>query len=187
MKRLTNWFSVSLVLWMILCTAQAEAYGEDLFFGTINALLERSHNKSPRRSPHVVSKSEIIAVARRKARHHGLDSNLVLAVIQVESDFDPLAVSHKGARGLLQLMPSTARELGVRDPFDVNQNIDGGVRYLAWLIQEFDGDIPTALKAYNAGIGRIKRNRSQIPRETKRYVQKVARAYQKRSGKDLWE
>jgi soluble lytic murein transglycosylase-like protein len=94
----------------------------------------------------------------------------------VESGFQPDAVSHKGAQGLMQLMPGTARELGVTDALDPAQNLDGGTRYLRMLIAQYGGDLGKALAAYNAGPGAVKRHGGIPPyRETHHYIDKVLR------------
>ncbi len=113
-------------------------------------------------------------VIARAGRNHGVSPGLVKAVVHAESAFDPDAVSHKGAQGLMQLMPATARQLGVDDPFDPWQNIDGGTRYLSSMIQRFKGDLSLGLAAYHAGERAVRRY-SGIPpyRETRRYVKKV--------------
>jgi hypothetical protein len=109
------------------------------------------------------------------ADRHGVDRALLAAMVQVESRFQPRAVSPKGARGLLQLMPATAARFGVRDPFDPVQNLDGGAQYLRWLLARFDGRTDLALAAYNAGEGAVDRHGRQIPPygETLRYVNRV--------------
>jgi soluble lytic murein transglycosylase-like protein len=108
------------------------------------------------------------------AAHHGVSPDLVKAVIQVESEFDRLAVSSKGARGLMQLMPHTARRLGVFDAFDPRQNIFGGAQYLRMLLDLFQGDVSLALAGYNAGENAVARYRGIPPyKETRGYVQKV--------------
>jgi hypothetical protein len=105
---------------------------------------------------------------------HGVSTELVRAVIQVESEFDPLARSSKGAQGLMQLMPDTARRLGVSNAFDARQNIFGGVRYLRQLLDMFQGDVVLAAAAYNAGENAVLRYKGVPPyRETRGYVQKV--------------
>jgi hypothetical protein len=108
------------------------------------------------------------------ASHHGVSVELVRAVIQVESDFDHLAVSSKGAQGLMQLMPDTGRRMGVTNPFDARQNIFGGVRYLRLLLDMFAGDVRLAAAAYNAGPNAVVRYGGVPPyRETRGYVQKI--------------
>lgn len=108
------------------------------------------------------------------ARKFKLPVQLVTAVIKVESNFNPRAVSSEGARGLMQLMPTTAATLGVRNSFDVSQNINGGCRYLKDMLEQFDGNLELALAAYNAGPGAVEKY-GRIPpyRETQDYVKKV--------------
>jgi soluble lytic murein transglycosylase-like protein len=118
-------------------------------------------------------------LAAASARRHGLDPELVLAVVAVESGFQPQAVSRKGAQGLMQLMPATAKELGVKDALDPAENLDGGSRYLKDLIALYGGDVKKALAAYNAGPGAVARHGGIPPyKETRRYVREVL----KRSG-----
>ena len=111
---------------------------------------------------------------RQAAATYNLPEKLIASVIQAESGFQPDAVSSAGAQGLMQLMPATARELGVSDPFDVRQNIDGGARYLRQMMDRFDGDLKLALAAYNAGPGTVVRYDGEVPyRETRDYVKRV--------------
>jgi soluble lytic murein transglycosylase-like protein len=118
--------------------------------------------------------SDLHQLAADAARRHGLDPDLVLAVVSVESAFRPEAVSRKGAQGLMQLMPGTARELGVADPFDPAANLDGGARYLSALVARYGGDVSKALAAYNAGPGAVDKHRGVPPySETRAYVKKV--------------
>ncbi len=110
----------------------------------------------------------------RAAQKYNLPSELIKGVIKAESGFQVRAESRAGARGLMQLMPGTARELGVKDVFDVEQNIDGGTRYLKKMMDRFDNDIEKALAAYNAGPGTVERYDGKVPyKETTQYVKKV--------------
>jgi len=127
-------------------------------------------------------KSKILEVIRSKADAFGLDHHLVQAVIQVESNFKPGAVSNKGAQGLMQIMPSTGAELGLRDPHDVEGNIEAGVRYLRMQLDRF-GSAGLALAAYNAGPAQVERYGGIPPfRETQDYVRKVLAIYKKLKG-----
>jgi soluble lytic murein transglycosylase-like protein len=118
-------------------------------------------------------------LVEQAAREHQIDQALLRAVIAVESGYDPNAVSHKGAVGLMQLMPQTARRYGVRNMYDPAQNIQGGARYLRDLMGKFNNDLPLVLAAYNAGEDAIAQHGNRIPpyRETRSYVPRVLNFY----------
>lgn len=125
--------------------------------------------------PHKRNAPAFDAIVAGAARRHALPSSLVHAVISAESRYVPQAVSPRGAMGLMQLMPATARSLGITQPFDPAQNIEGGTRYLRHLLDEFAGDIQLALAAYNAGPAAIHRHGRRVPPypETRAYVPRV--------------
>jgi len=127
---------------------------------------------------HKITQQSIDSAIDAAAKRHNVDANLVRAVIQVESNYNPRAVSRKGAMGLMQLMPSTARQLKVANPFDPNQNIDGGVRHLKLLLDNYGGDVQLSLAAYNAGSGAVARSGGVPPySETRGYVKKITKLY----------
>jgi soluble lytic murein transglycosylase-like protein len=124
------------------------------------------------------SEGDLRALAAEVARRHGLDPDLVLAVVGVESAFRPEAVSPKGAQGLMQLMPQTSAALGVHDALDPAANLDAGVRHLGSLLTLYGGDVSRALAAYNAGEGAVARHGGIPPyRETRAYVRRVLERY----------
>jgi soluble lytic murein transglycosylase-like protein len=133
-------------------------------------------NKAKPRAP-----KEIRALVEKLAPKYGLDPKLVLAVVAVESSFLTHAVSSAKAQGLMQLIPATADRFGVRDPFNPEDNLRGGMAYLKWLLKRFKGSVPLALAGYNAGEGAVKRYGGIPPyKETQNYVRKIRRLYDKR-------
>ena len=126
------------------------------------------------RAPWQELAGDFAELIERAAESHRVDPILLTAMARTESSFDPRAVSPKGAQGLMQLMPQTASRFGVTDAFDVEQNVDGGARYLSWLLERFSGQTELALAGYNAGEAAVERH-SGIPPypETEAYVRKV--------------
>jgi soluble lytic murein transglycosylase-like protein len=125
-----------------------------------------------------MSRDGVEKIVREAADRHSMDPALVRAVIETESNWNPRAWSHKGAGGLMQLIPTTAQRYGASDVFDPQQNINAGVKHLKWLLERYNGNLDLALAAYNAGEGAVDRVHG-IPsfRETRNYVQKVQNAY----------
>jgi len=128
--------------------------------------------------PKATQAIDLDAVVREASSKNRLDPDFVSSVIRAESNFKPRAVSKKGAQGLMQLMPKTARELKVKNPFDPQQNVDAGVRHLKYLLENYNGDVNLTLAAYNAGEGAVRRS-AGVPHysETQDYVRKITHLY----------
>ncbi|MGQ9618607.1 MAG: lytic transglycosylase domain-containing protein [Candidatus Aminicenantia bacterium] len=127
-------------------------------------------------------KRDFEALVENYASKYGIDKDLVHAVIQVESDYNPLAISKKGAMGLMQLHPEIAKDLRVHNPFDIHLNLKGGIKYLKEMLDRY-GDLPRALAAYNAGPKAVDRYKGIPPyKETQNYVRKVLSIYKEGDG-----
>lgn len=144
---------------------------------------EKTNTESNRNTLNNISNNIDNAIKYASDKYR-VEEELIKAVIKQESSFNPNAVSRSGAKGLMQLMPSTAKSLGVENPFNVLDNIDGGTRYLKRLMEAFSGNKELALSAYNGGIGRMKKlgvdtvqEIYKMPRETENYVSKVMKNY----------
>ena len=120
---------------------------------------------------------DLVQVINQAAAAYGVDPDLVRSVIKAESNFKSSSVSPKGATGLMQLMPDTARDLGVQNPFDPRENIMGGTRYLRMLLDRYHGNTSLALAAYNWGMGNVEKHYSRLPRETRDYIVRVTGYY----------
>ncbi|MFL6216773.1 MAG: lytic transglycosylase domain-containing protein [Blastocatellia bacterium] len=122
---------------------------------------------------------------KQSAAHNGIDPNLLVAVMRHESGFNSRAVSYKGATGLMQLMPGTARRFGVTNIYDPQQNIEGGARYLRFLLDQFNGDINLVLAGYNAGENAVVNSGYRVPRyrETQAYVKNISARYDRVKGR----
>jgi soluble lytic murein transglycosylase-like protein len=178
-----------LLLLALVATAQASA-------GTIYSYTDENgvtHFTDLPTSPHyrpflvfknsyVRDRDKILAHVKHHAGRHGIDPLLVRAVIEVESGFQPEAVSRAGAQGLMQIMPATGKELGLEAPFDPESNIEAGIRYLRQMLNQFE-TVPLALAAYNAGPNAVRRYGGIPPfAETESYVQKVFSLYLRLKG-----
>ena len=118
-------------------------------------------------------------IIQKAAATYDVDPDLIRGVIQAESSFNASARSPKGAMGLMQLMPGTARELGVNNPYDPEENVMGGTRYLKRLLNRYDGNVSLALAAYNWGMGNLENHRNWMPQETRNYVSRITSLYKR--------
>lgn len=133
------------------------------------------------KKPEPVAAHDVNRIVSAASDRHQVDADLIASVIRAESNFNPRAVSRKGAQGLMQLMPGTASQLGVGDAFEPQTNVEAGTRYLRELLLRYNGDIPKALAAYNAGAGRVQKYRGVPPyRETRAYVARIIRDFNRK-------
>jgi soluble lytic murein transglycosylase-like protein len=158
--------------------ARSAAAEVNQYFGHESAESARAKIVTANFGGNLTTQQEIDSAIDQAAARHNVDPNLVRAVVKVESNFNPNAVSRKGAMGLMQLMPSTARSLKVKNPFDPEQNVDAGVRHLKRLLESYGGDVKLTLAAYNAGAGAVARS-AGVPHylETQNYVRRITNLY----------
>lgn len=145
----------------------------------IKKIPEKKINPSP--LTYSYSREELEKIVEEKSTQYGVDSKLIKEMIKEESNWNPNAVSPKGAMGIMQLIPSTALLMGVKNPFDPVENIDGGIRYMKYLLERFNGNVTLALASYNAGPNLVE-SLGRIPNisETQNYVKRISLRY---SGK----
>ncbi|MEO8499691.1 MAG: lytic transglycosylase domain-containing protein [Vicinamibacteria bacterium] len=172
------------------CTAalpggQAEIRAADVLRVEPDEVVEPKRSISPAVPPlgRDADPRTIEGMVRDAARKYALPRSLVRAVARAESALDPAAISPKGAMGVMQLMPHTATQLGVRDAFDPAENIDAGARLLRQLLERYDGRVAEALAAYNAGSGAVAKHKGVPPfRETRGYIRKVVKDFERPEG-----
>jgi soluble lytic murein transglycosylase-like protein len=174
---------------LLFILSEVESAGADIFVYTDQKGVRHYTNvpASSRYRPYIRGKSESFAAVlpdrydhliRKASKAHGVSFNLVKAMIKVESDFNPKAVSRAGALGLMQIMPANLKHLKIDDPFDPSDNIMGGTKYMKYLLNRFDGRVSMALAAYNAGPNRVEKlNRIPPFPETQNYVKRVVKYY----------
>ena len=160
-----------------------DAKGHKVYVNTGDPPPGVKRNRASRSSVPVGPPAEIQSLVEDTSQRHRVDPQLIHAIIQVESAYNPNALSSKGAMGLMQLIPATADRFGVVNPFNAQQNIEGGVTYLKYLLNLFGGDLDLSLAAYNAGEHRVERSNG-VPEisETQKYVKKVEGLYQPTSA-----
>lgn len=148
--------------WMDICRAARQ-----------EELEVSKYQQAPMKVQNNPSRAEIETIIGQASETYGVDPDLVKAVVKAESDFDNSTTSHKGAMGLMQLMPETAKDLGVRNSYDPVENVMAGTRYLKGLLDRYDGNVTLALAAYNWGMGNVERHPERLPRETQTYISRV--------------
>lgn len=127
-------------------------------------------------------------IIRAAGQRYAVDPDLIYCLIAVESNFNPTAISHRNARGLMQLLPSTANRMGVNNIFDPKDNVDGGTKYLREMLTRYHNDVTLALAAYNAGPQKVQRYGNHVPpyQETQKYIDRIARGYAKIKAKEAF-
>ena len=156
----------------------AGKFGSLTGLGNISALTTASASTSIPEVSRNAPKAQILAMIDKVAKKHGVDQKLVRALVRQESGFNPNATSHCGAQGLMQLMPATAKGLGVTDAYNPVQNVEGGVKYLKGLLKKYNGNVILALAAYNAGPGAVDKYGNVPPyKETQNYVKSILANY----------
>lgn len=147
------------------------------------AVAPKAPPAAPAPAPSMNIPSAYLDIINSACDRHGIDPSLVHAIVKVESDFNPYALSRKGAMGLMQLMPQTAVNMNIKNSFNPSENIDGGVKYLRYLIDRYEGNLSLALAAYNSGETAVKRWGTIPPfKETQNYVKRILKIYNGGNG-----
>ncbi|MBN2124257.1 MAG: lytic transglycosylase domain-containing protein [Deltaproteobacteria bacterium] len=175
---------VWIALFLLFCPGELDHRNREKTSDMAHAVLPPQNLPRIREKPAANLKSRAGNAAEQRfyglilaaSKRYDVDPDLVKALIKAESGYDPKAISPRGAVGLMQLMPSLAASLGVKDAFDPAHNVHGGVKHLSDLLEHFDGSVCLALAAYHAGVNRVK-GRPQLPRSTERYVERVLQYY----------
>ncbi len=141
-----------------------------------------SYEREMHENKFAAADDQINQIVNQASQKYGVDADLIRSVIKAESNFNPSATSPAGAMGLMQLMPDTAKELGVNNAYDSRENIMGGTRYLKMLLERYDGKIDLALAAYNWGMGNLEKNPDRLPGETLTYIERVNAYFRSMKG-----
>ena len=152
-------------------------YGADVGHRLVPAA--SNYGQQPPKKDFSGGEASLDKIIEGAAQKYDVDVDLIRSVIKAESNFNPAATSPKGAMGLMQLMPETARDLGVKNPYDKTENVMGGTRYLKILLERYDGQTDLALAAYNWGMGNLEKKPDRLPAETLGYIERVSSHYKK--------